>query len=67
MTPKQKDQFNRMRDALKAIATKYATPDRLRDQAMKEYGLDFEEVIEMAYQNIQAEAAHAVKGVRAMK
>ena len=64
MTPKQKEQFNKMRSTLKRIATGYQTPDQLRRDAGRGYGLEAEEAIGYAYENIQAEAANAVRGVR---
>ena len=64
MTPKQKEQFNRMRATLKRIATGYQTPDQLRRSAEREYGIGAGEAIEYAYENIQQEAKLAVAGVR---
>lgn len=64
MTPKQKEQYNRMRATLKRIATGYQTPEQLRRSAMREYGIDGAEAIEYAYENIQQEAKRAVAGVR---
>ena len=66
MTPKQLEQFNRMRAALTRIAKEYQTPDQLRRNADRDYGLDASEAIEMAYENIQSEARAAVRGVRAV-
>ena len=62
MTQKQKEQFNRMRATLKRIATGYMTPTQI--QSDKEAGLDYEEYLEYAYENIQADAKAACKGVR---
>lgn len=67
MTPNQLSQFNRMRDALLQIAGGYQTPEEIRKSCEVDYGLDFEEAIEMAYSNIQATAAGAVRGVREAK
>lgn len=53
-------------DALKAITRKYQTPDQLRRSASK-IGLTPEEHIEMAYENIQALAAAAIRGKRRPK
>ena len=64
MTPKQKEQFNRMRATLKRIAIGYQTPDQLRRGAEREYGIAADEAIEYAYENIQQEAKRAVAGVR---
>ena len=46
------------------LIKKYQTPDQLRRHAEKMYGLSFEEALEMAYENIQQEAANAIKGMR---
>ena len=64
MTPKQQEQFNRMRSTLKRIATGYQTPAQLRRNSEREDGLDADEAIEYAYENIQQEARLAVRGVR---
>lgn len=64
MTPKQKEQFNRMRDTLKRIAKGYQTPEQLRRNAKKGYGIEYEEALELAYENLQDEARRAIKGVR---
>ena len=64
MTPKQKEQFNRMRSALKRIATGYETPAQIRRGSKSHYGLDAAEELEMAYKNIQHEAKRAVAVVR---
>ena len=50
-------------DALKRIAQDYQTADQLRRHA-GQYGLGFEEEIEMAYENMQHEAKNAIKGRR---
>jgi len=64
MTKKQIENYNKMRNALIEI-TKYQTPDKLRRDSEKDWGVDFEEAIEMAYENIQGIAKYAVKGIRA--
>lgn len=66
MTEKQKAQFNTMRETLKRIASGYKTTNQIRRSAEREYGLDFEEALEMAYENVQMEARNACKGVRAV-
>lgn len=53
----------RLYDALKRIG-KYMTPDQIRRDAKREMGLDYEEYLEMSYENIQAEAKRAIHGVR---
>lgn len=65
ITEKQAEQFNRMLETLKRIggnskSTSYMTPDQIRKHST--WG-DPEEEIEMAYDNIQAEAKSASKGV----
>lgn len=67
MTPKQKQQFNLMRNALLVIAKDYQTPTQLRKSSDKQYGLDYEEALEMSYENIQNTAAAAVKGIKEAK
>ena len=64
MTPKQREQFNYMRSALKTIATSYQTPEQLRRSAERDIGIRPDEAIEYAYENIQQLARDAVKGVR---
>ena len=64
MTPKQKEQFNQMRNVLRRIANDYITPAQIERD--KEAGLAYEEYLEYAYKNIQAEAKRACKGVRAL-
>lgn len=54
----------RMFDALKMIANDYQTPFQLKRDSEKEYGISYEEALEMSYENIQNLAKHAVKGMR---
>lgn len=49
--------------ALKRIAA-YQTPAYLRRHAERDWGCDADEAIEMAYENVIAEAKQAIKGVR---
>jgi len=56
-------QYNRMLASLDKIANKYYTVERLRKCAGSEYGLDPDEVVEMAYENIQEEAKFAIQGL----
>lgn len=53
-----------MYDALRRIARQYQTPAELRRHSERQYGVPYEEALEMAYENIQAEAAAAIKGMR---
>ena len=52
--------------ALKRIAS-YTPPDKLRREAMKMYGLEGDEAISMAYENVLNEAKMAIKGMRRPK
>lgn len=67
ITVRQAQQFNYMRATLKGIAKAYQTPEQLERNCKKEYGLSYQESIGMAYENIQNDAAHAAKGVSAIK
>lgn len=64
MTDRQRVQFNRMRETLKEIAFGYQSPDAMRRTSEKEFGLQYSDALEMAYENIQTIARDAVKGVR---
>jgi uncharacterized protein (UPF0147 family) len=64
MTPKQAEQFERMRAALTVIAKDFQTPHQLRRSASASYGLTYEEALEGAYENIKGKAADALHGVR---
>lgn len=66
MTSKQKENYNRMRAVLIQIWKHYQSPDQLRRNSGKEYGLDYEEALEMAYENMQQTAKEAVRGVRGL-
>lgn len=49
--------------ALKRI-TAYMTTDQLRRRSEKQYGLSYEEALEMAYENVIGEAQAALSGYR---
>lgn len=66
ITEKQAQQFNRMLDTLKKISKDYMTTEQLRSKSEKMYGLEFEECIEMVYDNIQSDAQSACKNVKRM-
>lgn len=61
-TDKRLEREQRMYDALKRIAKDYMTLSQIR----KDSGgaLDYTEYLEMAYDNIKAEAARVIKGQR---
>ncbi|HEU4376267.1 MAG TPA: hypothetical protein VFS02_22430 [Telluria sp.] len=61
MTPKQREQFNRMRLALRCIAKEFQTTTQLRRSSGD--GLVYEERLEYAYENVQAIAKRAVARV----
>jgi len=65
ITAKQVVQFNEMRNALIKISKQYQTTTQLRKNVGL-YGLDYEEELEMAYENIQNEAEIVVKGIKAL-
>lgn len=67
ITKKQAEQFNRMRASLIQIAKEYQTPAQLRRNSEKQYGLDYEDCLEMSYENIQDTAKIASKGVKAIE
>lgn len=56
----------RLFDVLRRIS-QYESPERLRRNADKDYGLSGEEAIEMAYENVIAEAKRAIHGQRRPK
>jgi len=53
----------RFERALRRILA-YMTPAQLRRRCEKEYGLSYEEALEMTYKNIQGEARAGLSGVR---
>lgn len=67
ITLKQAHQYNMMLAMLKTIAKDYQTPDEIRTGSEKQYGLDYDEALGYAYENIQSDAGRTVKGVRALK
>lgn len=50
-------------NTLKLIAS-YASPAKLQRDSEKLYGLDYEEALEMAYENVLAVAKEAIRGKR---
>lgn len=56
----------RLYNALKRISA-YQWPEQLHRSALRQYGVEGPEAIEMAYENVIAEAKNAIKGVRARK
>ena len=66
MNAKESDKFQRMYISLRRIAKGYLTPAQIRRDSAKGV-LEFEEYIEMAYENIQQEAKNGLRGVRLPK
>lgn len=56
------EKCRRFYDALKRIAS-YTPPDKLRRTSQKDYGLDGDEAIEYAYDNVINDAKAAIKGM----
>lgn len=61
---KRLEREQRMYDALRGIAKECQTPSQLRRTAERMHGLEYEEALEMAYENLQRLAALAIKGMR---
>lgn len=66
MTEKEAGKFNRMRDALKEIA-KYMDTDAIKKKSVRLYGLEPDEAIEMAYENVLYTAKQAICGIGEVK
>lgn len=67
ITPKQIEQFNLMRAALIRIGSEFQTTSQLRRNSEKQYGLDYDEVLEMSYENIQTLAQYSVRGIKRLQ
>uniref|UniRef100_A0A6M3LD86 Uncharacterized protein n=1 Tax=viral metagenome TaxID=1070528 RepID=A0A6M3LD86_9ZZZZ len=65
MTPKQESNYVKMLSTLRKIGNKYHSPSKLRKEA-KMYGLSYNEILEIAYENIQEEAKFCLKGIRSL-
>jgi hypothetical protein len=70
MTSKQIDQYNRMLEALRTISghpkanCTFMTPDQIRrSKEVKGGFMEYEEVLEMSYDNIQRVAKDVIRGV----
>lgn len=57
----------RLVERLRRIAKDYQTPEQIRRSSEKDYGLSYSEALEYAYENLQSEAAYAIKGVRIVR
>jgi hypothetical protein len=65
MTPKQKQNYNQMINALRRIKA-YDSPEKLKKNSQKDWGLEYEEALKMSYENIQNEA-NVVVGISEIK
>ena len=63
MTPEEKKNYNRMHAMLVKISSDYQTPQEIRDSS-EDMGLEYDEALEMAYENIQCEALDIVKNIK---
>lgn len=66
MTKKERSDFNQMHHALSRIK-EYQTATQLKKSSRRDWGLDYEESLEMAYENVIDEAKYGLKGVRKLK
>ena len=64
ITERQALQFNLMLAKLKLISKGYSTPAQIQKESKGAFGLDYEEALEMAYENIQNDAKFACYGVK---
>jgi len=67
MSKINENHYERMLNALKTIHKGYQTPEQLRRNSKKDFGLGYVETLEMAYENIQQLAKEASHGVRSLK
>lgn len=66
MTKKQEKDYMKMYHALKVIHAEYQTAQQLIKNSEKDYGVDPQEALEMAYDNIKETARAGIKGVRSL-
>jgi len=67
MTEQEKNNYNKMLNILYKIGEAYKTPEEMQNSSEEEYGLEYEEALEMAYENIQEEAKFCIKGITHIK
>lgn len=65
MTLNERQNYNQMLEALKKIAA-FDTPEQLERNSEGEYGLEYEEALELAYGNIRQIAISATGGISPM-
>jgi len=61
-----KTQNNIMKKTLEKIAKGYMEPKEIEEKSDKEYGLSYEECLEMAYENILGEARAALHKIETL-
>jgi hypothetical protein len=66
MTPTERKHFEQMYVALTRI-THYQSVERMRRSSGRDWGLEFTETLEYAYENVLGEAKMGLKGVRRSK
>lgn len=67
ITKKKQEQFNRMYEALKEISENYYPVNVLQSISESKYGVEPDEAVEMAYENMQDEAKRAIRGIKPFK
>ena len=66
MTTEEKTNYNRLHAMLVKISSDYQTSQEIRESS-EDMGLEYEEALEMAYENIQCEALNIVKNIKRVK
>lgn len=51
-------------DTLRRIARDYLTVEQLQRDSEKKYGIPYQEALELAYENMQLDAARVIRGKR---
>lgn len=59
----EQEMIYQMYKALNTIANHYQTPQQLQKNSGKQYGLEYEEALEMSYENIQQVAKEGMRGI----
>ena len=67
ITKKQFENYNEMLSTLKKISKEFMSAEELQKKSQKMYGLDYDEALEMAYENIQSLASRICKQIRPLK
>ena len=51
-------------DTLRRISRDYLTVEQIKRNAERKYGIPYQEALELAYENMQLDAADVIKGKR---